>query len=271
MHLVERVKSAIMLAITRSSFCSRTAFMAFAVQLALLCALPVMAQGSIPTSVSSSSPSSSSPLSTGGSPQARELNSKGIELQSSGKLKEAVDCYRRAIQINPSAAGYHNNLALALKDLDQCQLAEAEARIALKLRPQRADYHFNLGIILQRQKKFGEAEAAFRQAIQMDPADTDSHFRLAQILLASKVSSDNSDNSASEAAEQEIKLALMLKPDRSEYCELLGDIYLKSKNLDEAFNQYKRVVEIRGYTAATIPGELKAKIDFIKAALKPTP
>jgi tetratricopeptide (TPR) repeat protein len=267
MHLVERVKSAFMLAITRSSFCSRTAFMAFAVHLALFCALPVMAQGSTPTTGSSSP----SPLSTGGSPQARELNSKGIELQSSGKLKEAVDCYRRAIQINPSAAGYHNNLALALKDLDQCQLAEAEARIALKLRPQRADYHFNLGIILQRQKKLAEAEAAFRQAIQMDPADTDSHFRLAQILLAGKVNSDTLDNSAAEAAEQEIKLALMLKPDRSEYCELLGDIYLKSKKLDEAFNQYKKVVEIRGYTAATIPGELKSKIDFIKTALKSTP
>ncbi len=247
MHLVERVKSAIMLAITRSSFVRCMSCVVFAGHFVVFSAPPVRAQASS---------------------QARELNSKGIDLQSSGKLKEAVDCYRRAIQINPSAAGYHNNLALALKDLDQCQLAEAEARIALKLRPQRADYHFNLGIILQRQKKLVEAEAAFRQAIQIDPADTDSHFRLAQILLANNV---NSDDSASEAAEQEIKLALMLKPDRSEYCELLGDIYLKSKNLDEAFNQYKKVVEIRGYTAATIPGELKAKIDFIKGALKPTP
>jgi tetratricopeptide (TPR) repeat protein len=122
---------------------------------------------------------------------------------------------------------------------------------------------------LQRQKRLPEAEAAFRQAIQMDPADTDSHFRLAQILFAKVLLTR--EGFASEAAEQEIKLALMLKPDRSEYCELLGDIYLKSKNLDEAFNQYKKVVEIRGYTAATIPGELKAKIDFIRAALKPTP
>ncbi len=244
-----------MLAITRSSFVRHISCMAFAVHLGLVFAVPGSAQQS--NSVSSS----------GVSAQARELNLKGIELQSSGKLKEAVECYRRAIQINPSAAGYHNNLALALKDLDQFQLAESEARLALKLRPQRADYHFNLGIILQRQKRLPEAEASFRQAIQLDPADTDSHFRLAQILLAGK---DGSENTSTEAAEQEIKLALMLKPDRSEYCELLGDIYLKSKNLDEAFNQYKKVVEIRGYTAATIPGELKSKIDFIKAS-KPTP
>lgn len=249
-----------MLAITRSSFVRYICCMAFAVHLCLASTVPGSAQQS--NSVSSSVGSSS-----GVSAQARELNLKGIELQSSGKLKEAVECYRRAIQINPSAAGYHNNLALALKDLDQFQLAESEARLALKLRPQRADYHFNLGIILQRQKRFPEAEASFRQAIQLDPADTDSHFRLAQILLAAK---DGSESTSTEAAEQEIKLALMLKPDRSEYCELLGDIYLKSKNLDEAFNQYKKVVEIRGYTAATIPGDLKSKIDFIKTS-KPTP
>jgi Flp pilus assembly protein TadD len=234
--------------------------MAFAVHLGIAFTVPGSAQQS--SSVSSTAGSSS-----GVSAQAKELNLKGIELQSSGKLKEAVECYRRAIQINPSAAGYHNNLALALKDLDQFQLAESEARLALKLRPKRADYHFNLGIILQRQKRLPEAEASFRQAIQLDPSDTDSHFRLAQILLASK---DGSESTSTEAAEQEIKLALMLKPDRSEYCELLGDIYLKSKNLDEAFNQYKKVVEIRGYTAATIPGELKSKIDFIKTS-KPTP
>ncbi len=196
---------------------------------------------------------------------ARELNTRGIEFQSAGKLKEAADCYRRAIQINPAAAGYHNNLALALKDLGELTAAESEARVALKLRPKRADYFFNLGIILQRQKRLAEAGAAFRQALEIDSADTDCHFRLAQVLLAASGESQSLD-----PALQEIKLAIMLKPDRPEYSELLGDIYLKEKKFDEAFIQYKAVVIAKGFTAATIPGELKAKIDFIKAALQST-
>ncbi|CAN5491809.1 hypothetical protein BH11CYA1_BH11CYA1_41750 [soil metagenome] len=245
----------------------RITWLALAALFSLALERPAMAQASLGNQAADTRAASSvNALPT----NARELNLKGIDLQSSGKLKEAVECYRRAIRLNPAAAGYHNNLALALKDLDQCPAAESEARIALKLRPQRADYHFNLGIILQREKKLNEAESAFRQAIQLDPADTDSHFRLAQILLASEGATSNTGSINSNDAEQEIKLALMLKPDRSEYCELLGDIYLKAKNLDEAFNQYKKVVEIRGYTAATIPGELRAKIDFIKAA-KPAP
>ncbi len=57
---------------------------------------------------------------------ARQLNRQGIEFQSAGKLKEAVDCYRQAIKINPQGAGYHNNLALALKDLGDWNEAESE-------------------------------------------------------------------------------------------------------------------------------------------------
>jgi Flp pilus assembly protein TadD len=192
-------------------------------------------------------------------PDARELNRQGIQLQKEGKLKEAVECYRRAIQLNPTVtgAGYHNNLALALKDLGDLSAAEAEARLALRFRPKRADYHFNLGIILQREKRYTDAETSFRAAVAIDSSDTECHFHLAQVLLAQE---------ALERSEEEIKLALLLKPDNSEYNELLGDVYLQEKKCGDALNQYKQVCESRGFTAATVPGELKAKIDAAKAA-----
>ena len=206
----------------------------------------------------------------------RELNTMGIQFQSEGKLKEAVECYRKAIALNGQAAGYHNNLALALKDLGQLKEAETEARLALKLRPQRSDYHFNLGIILQRQRRTSDAEVAYREALQLDPSDADCHFRLAQTLFEGTVNNSSAaghDKAVdadiavdADKAVEEVKLALMLKPDRPEYCQLLGDIYLKEKKFDEAFIEYKKVADLKGYTAATIPGELKAKIDFIRAS-----
>ncbi len=54
---------------------------------------------------------------------AREHNRQGIALQSQGKLHEAVAEYKLAISLNPDGAGYHNNLALALKDLDELDQA----------------------------------------------------------------------------------------------------------------------------------------------------
>lgn len=202
-------------------------------------------------------------LLTGGSVwalDARDFNRQGIQLQSEGKLKEAVECYRKAIVLNPGAggAGYHNNLALALKDLGDLPSAEAEARLALRYRPKRADYHFNLGIILQKEKKYIDAEQSFRSAIALDSTDTEFHFRLGQVLLQQE---------ALDRAEEEAKLALLLKPDNGDYNELLGDIYLRQKKLDNALNQYKQVCANRGYTAATVPGDLKAKIDLARSGM----
>lgn len=196
-----------------------------------------------------------------GSERAKELNKQGIELQSTGKLKEACQMYRQAISLSPagSGAGFHNNLALALKDLGEWKEAEAEARIALKLRPQRADYHFNLGIILQRQNRLEEAESAYKQALTLDAADTDCHFRLAQIYLTQE---------KFDAAVDDLKLALLLKPDRAEYIELMGDIEMKKGNLDDALYQYRQVMDLRGLTVSTVNGELRNKIEFAVSAMK---
>ena len=191
--------------------------------------------------------------------QAKELNRKAIALQAQGKLTEACALYRQAVGLNPAGAGYHNNLALVLKDLDQTKEAEAQQRIALKIKPKRADYHVNLGIILQRQKRFTEAEAAFKEALAMDAGDSDCHYRLGQTYL---------EMADFPRAIEEGKLALMLKPDSAEYNELMGDIYMKDDKLDDAMLKYRRVIELNAFTPATISGELKAKIDFIKTKLR---
>jgi tetratricopeptide (TPR) repeat protein len=189
--------------------------------------------------------------------RAKEFNRQGIALQSEGKLTEACALYRQAIGLNPAGAGYHNNLALVLKDLDQIKEAEAEERIALKQRPKRADYHVNLGIILQRQKRFAEAEASFKEALSIDAGDSDCNYRLGQTYL---------ELGEYDKAVDAAKLALMLKPDNAQYNELMGDIYMKSGKMDDAMIQYRRVIEINGFTPATIAGDLKSKIDFIKSA-----
>lgn len=191
--------------------------------------------------------------------RAKELNRQAIALQSQGKLSDAVALYRQAIGLNPAGAGYHNNLALALKDLDQTKEAESEERLALKLRPKRSDYLVNLGIILQRQKRYLEAQSSFKDALALDAGDSDCNFRLGQTYF---------ELGDFDKAMETTKLALLLKPENADYNELMGDIYLKSAKLDDAMIQYRKVIEIRGYTPGTISGELANKIDFIKKSSK---
>jgi Tfp pilus assembly protein PilF len=187
---------------------------------------------------------------------ARDLNLRGIQSQAQGKLAEAAEDYRKAIQLNPNGAAYHNNLALVLKDMDQLDLAEQEAKLALKLRPKRADYHCNLGIVLMREKKPQLAEQQFREACGLDAMDTESHYRLAQALK---------ELDKLPEAEQEIKLALMLKPDNLGYHQLFGDILLEEKREEEALNEYHKA---SGGPDATISGELRSKIDYLQQVLK---
>src|SRR5262249_23674906 len=116
------------------------------------------------------------------SDQAREAYLLGVRLQSDGKLAEAQSEYLQAIQLDPSVAKYHNNLALVLKDLNQLSPAEKECRAAIKLNPDKASYYFNLGIILTRQNQFALAEPEFRHAIKLEGMDGEFRYRLGQTL-----------------------------------------------------------------------------------------
>src|SRR5258708_30607632 len=82
--------------------------------------------------------------------QAKEFKRKGIEFQSKGLLVKAIDQYDRAIELNPQDASSHNNLGLALKDMDLLDDAEGNLRAAIQLKPEDANYHYNLGIVLMR-------------------------------------------------------------------------------------------------------------------------
>ena len=93
----------------------------------------------------------------------------------------------------------------------------------------------------------------------MDAADSDCHFRLGQTYL---------DMGELIKAVEEGKLAVMLKPDNSDYHELMGDIWAKSEKWDDSMNEYRRVIELRSYTPATISGVFQAKIDMVKSHIE---
>src|SRR4051812_43752028 len=77
-----------------------------------------------------------------GAQDGKEFKQRGLRYQAQGQLVKAIFEYRKAIAANAEDAGSHNNLALALKDLDLLDDAEAEQRAAIELKPERADYYY---------------------------------------------------------------------------------------------------------------------------------
>jgi len=93
----------------------------------------------------------------------------GLALYDQGKLPEAEQSYRRALQLDPEYALAHNNLGLALYDQGKLPEAVQSYRRALQLDPEYAVAHNNLGVALRQQGKLPEAVQSFHRALQLDP------------------------------------------------------------------------------------------------------
>jgi hypothetical protein len=77
----------------------------------------------------------------------------GAALKASGKLDEAIDCYQRAIEADPTFAQAHNNLANALKARGGFAAAVEHNELASSLDPTLAEPHYSLGLLLANQER----------------------------------------------------------------------------------------------------------------------
>ncbi len=93
----------------------------------------------------------------------------GMAWQAEGKLEEAGDWIRRAIQLAPQAAPFHNNLGWILWQQGQGAKSEASCRRAIQLRPGYAEAWCNLGNALQLQDRWAKAVPAYQRAIELKP------------------------------------------------------------------------------------------------------
>jgi tetratricopeptide (TPR) repeat protein len=68
---------------------------------------------------------------------------KGLSLDINGKYKEAIECYDKALEINPESADALNNKGAALDDIGKYEEAIECYEKALKLNPQHSDALYN--------------------------------------------------------------------------------------------------------------------------------
>jgi protein O-mannosyl-transferase len=112
-------------------------------------------------------------------------NNLGTALASERRLDEAIDNFRRALEIDPFYAMAHNNLGIALRR--QGKKAEALAHFyqAVEADPNHADAQDNLGLAWQAQGRTDEAIAQFRRAAEIEPDTARYHGHLGDALAGS--------------------------------------------------------------------------------------
>jgi tetratricopeptide (TPR) repeat protein len=109
--------------------------------------------------------------------------SLGVILSSRGKLQEAIEHYRRAVQINPVYVDAYNNLGSALVRQGKLEEGIGRYRQALRIAPGYRQAHNNLGIALADSGQLAEAIEHYRQALRIDPDFKQAHYNLGNALV----------------------------------------------------------------------------------------
>jgi len=98
---------------------------------------------------------------------------RGMALrQCHGPCEQALQAYRRALELDPQRADGHYNLGNVLMG-DEPELAAYHYQRSLELDPQSAKAWHNLGLTVSQLDRFGEAEAAISTSLRLNPLVAD--------------------------------------------------------------------------------------------------
>lgn len=111
---------------------------------------------------------------------AEEWFELGSEIEI-GSPDDAIDAYRRAIDLDETHTDAHVNLGRLLHEKQKLAEAERHYRAALQHDPQSVIAAFNLGVVLEDAGRYRDAVLAYRRAIEIDETFPDAHYNIAQL------------------------------------------------------------------------------------------
>src|SRR5207249_6321 len=195
----------------------------------------------------------------------------GRALADQGKLAEAIDHYRLAVQIKPNYADPHNNWGVALAQQGKPAEAADHYRQALQIKSDSAEAHTNWGLALVAQGKLAEAIDHYRQALQIRPDSVEVHNNWANALAA---------QGKLAAAIDHYRQALQIRPDSAEAHHNWRITLAAQGKPAEAIDHYRQALQIKpesaevhinwGVALAT-QGKLAEAIEHYRRALQIKP
>jgi tetratricopeptide (TPR) repeat protein len=94
---------------------------------------------------------------------------------------QAIEAYRRALELAPQLVEAHLNLGALLYEQEKTAEAAECFRRAVALAPQNPLAHFNLGSVLDDLGKSQEAARHLEEAVRLDPNYADAYYNLARV------------------------------------------------------------------------------------------
>ncbi|HEU6448194.1 MAG TPA: tetratricopeptide repeat protein [Verrucomicrobiae bacterium] len=161
----------------------------------------------------------------------------GTWYSKQGDTKKTLDCYDRALRMNPNDPSVLFDVGNAFAKLGLWDEAIHDYRGALQFAPAdaSADILNNLGLALAQEQQFAEAQTNFEAALKIDPKLPGAHNNLATILFRR--------GNYTEAAQHFYK-ALEETPDNPQILVNLGETLLHLGKIDAAKQCYEEAVQL---------------------------
>lgn len=202
---------------------------------------------------------------------ADRLIVEGNQAEREGRLREACESYRRAVDTAPRYAKAHLNLGIGLEALGEAESAIGAYSAALALDPADPYAPYNLGKLLFTRGALPQADRLLKEAVRLLPEFPEARTVLAGVLQA---------QGQLGAAASEFAVALRLRPDDFGALYRYADLLRRLDRLDEAQAALKRALAIRpdnvdaNYALATLlmaRGEMRQAEPHLRAALAHRP
>jgi tetratricopeptide (TPR) repeat protein/SAM-dependent methyltransferase len=166
---------------------------------------------------------------------AQELVNRGIAAETSGAAAEALQYYRKAVEVDHGFAPAHMNAGIALQAAGEFTAAIASYERAIAVDPEYAAAHYNLALTHLKCSQYSEAETSFCMALRFRD-----DFPEAWVGLADALEALGRDEDALSALDKAITL-------RGDYVGALFNssvLLQKVGRLEKAVAYGRRVLEL---------------------------
>ena len=103
-------------------------------------------------------------------PEEQEWFDKAYKASLAGRYDEAIDYYRKAIEINPDFGNAHANLGVTYMNKGNLNEALSTLQKALALDAQNAGTNYNLGLVYDKMGRTDDAIASYEKSIAINPS-----------------------------------------------------------------------------------------------------
>jgi len=164
------------------------------------------------------------------------LNYLGNVFQDQYKYDEAIDCYQKAIQLNPTFAGSYYHLGTVFDVMGQYDKAINYYKKAMQYDPNFVGSYNNLGNVYRELDRLDEAIPYFQKAIEVNPNFWGSYYNLGEVYQSISI-----DNEAIKCYQK----VMQLKPNHIATMNNLGNILLERKQINEALSYFQKAIHLQ--------------------------